>query len=107
MPTGIPGDPWRDRRLSLPQTIRFFVLLAKIQILDARLHSLTRQGAGFADDRLLRVARKWLACHEAIGALLPGVLEPEYVAEMRAILHPLAEIRGRAAGPPHPPGRAS
>ena len=48
-----------------------------------------------------------LAAHNAIGALLPNKAEPEHVAEVRAILRPLAEIRRRAAGPPHPPARPS
>ena len=44
-----------------------------------------RKGSKAAGDELLRLARRWLACHEAIGALL-GHPELPHVAQARAIL---------------------
>ncbi|MCJ2065453.1 hypothetical protein MKK63_22465 [Methylobacterium sp. J-088] len=45
-----------------------------------------RRGQGFADDRLLRLMWRWLALHERIAAMLPGIPEPEHDADVRAIL---------------------
>ena len=52
---------------------------------------------------LLRLLWKWLSCHKAIAVLLPGIPEPEHVAEVRAILRPLSEIKERAAAVRLPP----
>ncbi|MCJ2136694.1 hypothetical protein MKK69_22030 [Methylobacterium sp. J-026] len=86
MPTALPIRPVSERRLSWRQTVRFLALVARVRWLDMRAHAIVGRGAGFSDDRLLRLMRKWLACHEAIAALLPGVPEPEHVREVRAIL---------------------
>ncbi|MCJ2086110.1 hypothetical protein MKK88_08900 [Methylobacterium sp. E-005] len=88
MPTLLPSRPPSEPRLSLPQTVRFLALVARVRLHDARMHVVVRQGSGFSDDRLLRLMRRWLALHQEIGAMLPGVPEPEYVAEVRAILRP-------------------
>lgn len=97
MPTLLPSRPAPVRRLSWPETIRFLTLVARVRWLDMRAHALVDRGAGFSDDRLLHLMRKWLALHEAIGALLPGIPEPEHVGEVRTILTP-KEVR-RADAP--------
>ena len=86
MPTMLPDRPAIEPRLSRPQTIRFLALVGRVRWLDMRGYALVGRGAGFSDDRLLRLMRRWLACYEAIGALLPGISEPEHVREVRAIL---------------------
>ena len=96
MPTQLPARPTAEPRLSLPKTARFLLLVARVRLLDIRMHCVVRQGSGFSDDRLLRLMRRWLALHERIAALLPGIPEPEHVREVRAILHPLDEIKKRA-----------
>ena len=107
MPTLLPHRPPAEPRLSLPETVRFLVLVASVRLLDLRMHAEVRRGQGFADDRLLRLMRRWLALHERVAALLPGIPEPEHVREVRAILRPLDEIKRRAADVrPHPPARS-
>ncbi|MBN4098595.1 MULTISPECIES: hypothetical protein [Methylobacterium] len=86
MPTAIPIRPAPERCLSWPDTARLLILVARVRILDLEMHTVVRHGSGFADDRLLHLMRRWLAQHEAISALLPGVAEPRHVAEVRAIL---------------------
>lgn len=58
-------------------------------ILDVRLQRAHRRvdrlGLDVAGDELLRLARRWLAGHEAIGALLQAE-EPAAVTELRAAL---------------------
>ena len=83
MPTILPP---RMHPLPWSKAARLVFLAARIRWLDMRSHALVNRGAGFADDRLLRLMSKWLACHEAIAALLPGLPEPKHVAEVRAIL---------------------
>ncbi|MCJ2063063.1 hypothetical protein MKK63_10115 [Methylobacterium sp. J-088] len=72
--------------MSLPETARLLLLVARVRLLDLLMHVEVRRGQGFADDRLLRLMRRWLAMHEAVGALLPGITEPEHDADVRAIL---------------------
>lgn len=86
MPTLLPSRPLSEPRLSLHKTIRFLILVASVRFLDLRMHRVVRQGSGYSDDRLLRLMRRWLATHEAIAALLPGIPEPQHVREVRAIL---------------------
>ncbi|MCJ2124779.1 hypothetical protein [Methylobacterium sp. J-077] len=86
MPTLLPNHPARLRVLPWPTVGRLVFLVARIRWLDMRAHALVGRGAGLADDRLLRLMRKWLACHEAVAGLLPGIPEPKHVAEVRAIL---------------------
>ena len=86
MPTQLPTRPMVEPRLSLPETARFLILVARVRLLDVQMHRIVRQGSGFSDDRLLRLMRRWLVTHERIGALLPGIPEPEHVREVRAIL---------------------
>ena len=93
MPTALPTRPAAEPRLSWPQTARFLVLVARVRWLDKRAHALVGRGAGFSDDQLLRLMRKWLACHEAIAALLPDTPEPEHVREVRAILRLSHDVR--------------
>lgn len=91
MPTQLPTRPTDDRRLSLPDSARFLFLVARVRLLDARLHVLVAWGWGLGDDRLLRLMRRWLSYHDAIGALLPGIPEPQHVKEVRAILRPVTK----------------
>ncbi|WP_267359790.1 hypothetical protein [Methylobacterium sp. GC_Met_3] len=72
--------------MSWPETVRFLLLIARVRLLDLRLHVIVSLGYGFGDDQLLRLMRRWLALHEAIGVLLPGMPEPEHVREVRAII---------------------
>lgn len=94
MPTEISARPApqayrRGRSLTWPQTVRFFWLFAGVMVLDVRLQRAHRRvdrlGLNVAGDELLRLARRWLACHEAIGALLMAE-EPAAVAELRSAL---------------------
>ena len=98
MPTQLPTRPTVERRLSLPETARFLILVARVRLLDLRMHRVVRQGPGFSDDRLLHLMRRWLALHEAIAATLPGVPEPKHVREVRAILRPPLAPRDRGEG---------
>ena len=98
MPTALPYRISQARRLSRLDFARLLILVARVRLLDLRMHAVVRRGSGFADDRLLRLMRRWLALHEAIGALLPATPEPQHVAEVRAILLAASGLRigGRA-----------
>ena len=93
MPTLLPSP--RGRRLSLTQTARFLFLVACVRLLDARLGALylraERRGREPHGPTLLRLVRRWLAIHEEIGAMLPGIPEPPHVREVRAVLGFMAE----------------
>lgn len=88
MPTALPTSPRRSRRLSWGETARFFVLLAQTHWLLWRLNAahkrVARVGEDAAGDSLLHAARRWLDCHEEIGALL-GLPPPPHVAQVQAI----------------------
>lgn len=93
MPTILPNHTARLRPLPWPTVARLVFLVAWIRWLDMRAHALVNRGSGLADDRLLRLMRRWLACHETVAGLLPGLPEPKHVAEVRAILRPLSATR--------------
>ena len=89
MPVSLPIRRAPMRRLSWPDATRLVVLVVRLRFLDLQAHALVRGGAGLADDRLLRLMRKWLACHEAISALLPGIPEHERVRQVWVVsAHP-------------------
>ncbi|MGH1592394.1 hypothetical protein ACRBEV_33285 (plasmid) [Methylobacterium phyllosphaerae] len=89
MPTMLPRRAGPERRLSWPETVRFFCLIARVRWLDRRLHATYRQvdrlGFDVAGAQLLDVAYRWLVVHQRIGALL-GLPEPSHVAQVRAML---------------------
>jgi hypothetical protein len=89
MPVSLPTRSPRAQRLSLPETIRFFVLLARSRWLLRRLNAaherVSRLGDDAVGDALLLAARSWLACHEEIEPLL-GLPPPPPVAQVRAVL---------------------
>lgn len=108
MPTEIPGRADRriyrpGRVLTWPQTVRFFWLFAQASILDARLHRAGRRArlasSDETGDELLRLARRWLAVHAAIGALLEAE-EPEAVAQVRIVLSLPLRPSDRQSGQP-------
>ena len=90
MPTLLPSRRHDDRRLTFSQTVAFLVLIARIRILDMRLSAVYRRaewrGREPHGPTLLRLVRRWLAIHERIGALLPGLPEPPHVQEVRVVL---------------------
>ena len=111
MPTALPFRLPPVRRLTLPETVRFLVLIVRVRWLDRRLHAAHRRvdclGLDAAGDELLRLARRWLDLHQQIGAML-GISELPHVAIVRATLQPPDEIRRRAAAvPPLAPDRLS
>lgn len=88
MPTALPARTVAPpaRRLSWPDTVRFFYLLARSRWLLSRLNAAHERVARHGDDAaLLRAARRWLACHEEIGRLL-GLPLPLHVKQVRAAL---------------------
>ena len=89
MPTALPFRLPRVRRLSLPETVRFLVLIVCVRWLDRRLHAAHRRvdrlGLDAAGDELLRLARRWLDIHQQIGALL-GIPEPPHIEQVRTTL---------------------
>lgn len=91
MPTLLPARESQARTLSWPETVRFFVLLARVRWLDWRLHAAGRRtrtdSSDKAGDRLLTLARRWLALHARISALL-GIPEPPHVQIARVTLQP-------------------
>ena len=88
MPTALPIRPAPARRLSWHAVARLRILVARLRVLNLRLHVRVWRSHGLADYRLLRLMRRWLACHEAIGALLMTE-EPEAVAQVRAAISSL------------------
>ena len=90
MPTALPASPSQERRLSLSQIARLLFLVARARLLDLRLAGLyswaARRGQDPHGPTLLRLVRRWLAIHERIGALLPGIPEPPHVHEVRVVL---------------------
>ena len=90
MPTALPTSSPRERRLFLSQTARLLFLVARGRLLDLRLAGLYSRAARRGQDphgpTLLRLVRRWLAIHERIGALLPGIPEPPHVHEVRVVL---------------------
>lgn len=89
LPTASPAPHRPVRRLTLRETVRFFVLLAWSRWLLRRLnvaHERVRcLGDDAAGDELLRAAHRWLACHEEIGKLL-NLPPPSHVMQVRAAL---------------------
>lgn len=94
MPTEIPSPrPGRAHRKGRPlnrvQAVHFYWLFLNAVILDVRLHRAERRAAIYGLDHagpgLLRASRRWVACHEAIAALLE-IPEPDVVAQVRARL---------------------
>ena len=96
MPTTLPTAAARPgRRLSLGETVRFLFLVAQVRLLDLRLSALysgaERRGREPHGPTLLRLVRRWLAIHDRIAAMLPGVPEPQHVRQVRAVLGFLME----------------
>ena len=77
------------RRLSWMDTARFMILLQRVRWLNWRMEVANRhvdqQGFDVAGTKLALTMLRWLACHEAIGALLECP-EPPSVAQVRATL---------------------
>jgi hypothetical protein len=106
MPTTLPSRSNTAalvQRLSWPDTARFLILMLRVRWLNRQLEGarrrVARQGLDVAGVDLVVIARRWLATHEAIQALL-GTPEPLEVAKVRATLRPLDEIRRRSAASP-------
>jgi hypothetical protein len=99
MPTQLPANPRRhdSRRLTFSQTGVFLILIMRIRVLDMRLSVLyaraERRGGEPHGPTLLRLVRRWLAIHERIAALLPGIPEPPHVQEVRGIFETQAVKR--------------
>lgn len=97
MPTSLPATTAAQPvcRLSLGETARFLLLVAEVRFLDMRLSALyggaERRGREPHGPTLLRLVRRWLAVHERIGALLPGIPEPPHVQQVRVVLGFLTE----------------
>lgn len=89
MPTAIPAPGRPARRLSWRETARFFRLLARARWLHFQLTAAHRRvdrlGLDLAGGELLRLARRWLATHEEIAALL-DIEAPPHVAQVRTVL---------------------
>ena len=89
MPTQLPVSPRRhdDRCLTFSQTVAFLILIARVRILDMRLSALYERAERRRQEphgpTLLRLIRRWLAIHERIAGLLPGIPEPPHVQEVR------------------------
>lgn len=113
MPTALPPRPGvaaAAQHLSWPDTARLLILLARVRWLNQQLkvarRRVVRDGLDVAGTALIITARRWLAVHETIAALL-GTPEPPEVLRVRATLQPLNEIRRRATAAPHPTERPS
>lgn len=78
--------PWRE-------VARLYVLLARVRWIDARLNFLYRGGQSPQGEKLLRLMEEWLALHERISDLLPGIPEPPHVQEIRGIFELIAAKR--------------
>ena len=76
-------------RLSWLDTARFKLLLLRVRRLNRRMEAanqrVDRYGFDIAGTELALTMQRWLACHEAIGALL-GVPEPPHVTQVRVTL---------------------
>lgn len=88
MPTPLPDVPRRSALLTPRQTVRLFWLVTCVRALARAMEraSARLDGAGSvpADDRLLRLTRRWLARNAEISALL-RIPEPPQVRQVRAI----------------------
>ena len=77
------------KRLSWVDTARFIILLQRMRWLNWRMEAVNlqvdRYGFDIAGTKLALTMLRWLACHEAISALL-DCPEPPSVAQVRATL---------------------
>ena len=92
MPIAVPARSQRAEaveRLSWPNTARFVVLLLRVRWLNWRMKAANRRvdryGFDIAGTELAVTIQRWLACHEAISALL-DCPQPPCVAQVRATL---------------------
>jgi hypothetical protein len=92
MPTTLPNRPATEPDLPWLNVGRLAILVARVRLIDLRLHVLVWWGAGFADDSVLRLMRRWLKLHDAIAILLPALPEPEHVAQVRVVLRGLSDL---------------
>lgn len=98
-PTDLPTAPRRhdDRHLTFSQTAVFLTLIVRIRILDMRLSAVyvraEREGREPHGPILLHLVRRWLAIHERVAVLLPGIPEPPHVQEVRCIFEILVTKR--------------
>ncbi|UHC20463.1 hypothetical protein LRS73_35620 (plasmid) [Methylobacterium currus] len=87
MPATIPAAPLQ---LSPRQIARLVWLGLRTRYLRRRMERasvrVNRLGVERASGRLLHFARRWLACHEEIGAILQEPLPPEAVQVRKAII---------------------
>lgn len=81
MPTALPirsKAAAAAQRLPWFKMVRLIILLAQVRWLNRRMEDahrrVARYGLGRAGSELVLAARRWLACHKAISALL-GVPE--------------------------------
>lgn len=76
-------------RLSWVHTARFIILLQRVRWLNRRMEAanlrVDQYGFDIAGTKLALTMLRWLACHEAISALL-DCPEPSCVAQVRATL---------------------
>ena len=76
-------------RLSWADTARLMILLQRVRWLRRRIQAanlqVDRYGFDVAGTKLALTMLRWLACHDAISALL-GCPEPPCVAQVRATL---------------------
>ena len=83
-------------RLSWADTARFMILLQRVRWLNWRIKAANRRvdrdGFDVGGTKLALMVLRWLACHEAISALL-DCPEPLSVTIVRATLQPPNEIR--------------
>ena len=92
MPTAVPIRSQHAaavERLSWPDTARFVILLLRVRWLNRRLvvahRNVQRHGLDIAGPDLLLTARRWVAAHEAMNALL-GTPELPEVEQVRAMM---------------------
>jgi hypothetical protein len=82
------------QRLSWPDTARLTILLVRLRWLNRRLKAVNgrvdRYGFDIAGVELALTMQRWLACHEAISALL-GCPEPPHVVPVRATLQEITQ----------------
>lgn len=103
MPTGLPHRLRLVAHLTFRQSARVLWLAACIRSLGKAMERAGRQsrepGNTKAGDRLLRLARRWLARNDELSALL-GAPEPVEVQEVRAIFATGPAERRAEARPP-------